>query len=69
MKLFIDTNIVLDLLQYRMPWIHDILVLFQLAKDKRIELIVSDLTFVNVAYIAGKNADKKKLNETLHLLG
>ena len=49
MKLFIDTNIVLDLLQYRKPWIHDTLVLFQLAKDKRIELIVSDLTFVNVA--------------------
>jgi predicted nucleic acid-binding protein len=65
MKLFIDTNIVLDLLQYRMPWIHDTLVLFQLAKDKRIELIVSDLTFVNVAYIAGKNVDKKKMNETL----
>jgi predicted nucleic acid-binding protein len=65
MKLFLDTNIVLDLLQYRKPWIHDTLVLFQLAKDKRVELIVSDLTFVNVVYIAGKNADKKKLNETL----
>lgn len=65
MKLFIDTNVVLDLLQYREPWVHDILVLFQLAKEKRVELIVTDLTFVNVVYIAGKNVDKKKLNETL----
>ena len=59
MKLFIDTNIVLDLLQYREPWVHDTIVLFQLAKEKEIELIVTDLTFVNVVYIAGKNYDKK----------
>ena len=65
MKLFIDTNVVLDLLQYHEPWVHDTLVLFQLAKEKRVELIVTDLTFVNVVYIAGKNVDKKKLNETL----
>ena len=65
MKLFIDTNIVLDLLQYREPWVHDIIVLFQLAKEKEVELVVTDLTFVNVAYIAGKNFDKKKLHETL----
>ena len=65
MKLFIDTNVVLDLLQYREPWVHDTLVLFQLAKEKRVELIVTDLTFVNVVYITGKNVDKKKLNETL----
>lgn len=65
MKLFLDTNIVLDLLQYREPWIHDTLVLFQLAKENQVELIVSDLTFVNVVYIAGKNVDKKALKETL----
>ena len=65
MKLYIDTNVVLDLLQYREPWIDDTLVLFQLAKDKEVELIVSDLTFVNVVYIAGKNFDKQKLKETL----
>ncbi len=64
-KIFIDTNIVLDLLQYREPWIQDTLVLFQMAKDKEIELIVTDLTFVNVVYIAGKNLDKRKLHETL----
>ena len=64
-KIFIDTNIVLDLLQYREPWIQDTLVLFQMAKDKEIELIVTDLTFVNVVYIASKNLDKKKLHETL----
>lgn len=47
MKLFVDTNIVLDLLQFREPWIHDTLVLFQMAKDKEVELIVTDLTFIN----------------------
>lgn len=65
MKLFIDTNVVLDLLQYREPWINDTIVLFQLAKEKKVELIVTDLTFVNVVYIAGKNFEKKKLYETL----
>lgn len=65
MKLFIDTNIVLDLLQYREPWINDTLVLFQLAKENKVELIMSDLTFVNVVYIAGKNVDKNTLKETL----
>ena len=65
MKLFIDTNIILDLLQYREPWINDTLVLFQLAKEDKVELIMSDLTFVNVVYIAGKNVDKKALKETL----
>ena len=65
MKLFIDTNIVLDLLQYREPWINDTLVLFQLAKENKVELIMSDLTFVNVVYIAGKNVDENTLKETL----
>ena len=66
MKLFIDTNIVLDLLQNREPWIDDTLVLFQLAKEEKVELIITDLTFVNVIYIAGKNVDKKALRK--HLL-
>ena len=65
MKLFVDTNVVLDLLQYREPWVYDTLVLFQLAMENKVELVVSDLTFVNVAYVAGKNADKKTLKETL----
>lgn len=65
MKLFIDTNVILDLLQYREPWVNDTIVLFQLAKEKKLELIVTDLTFVNVVYIAQKNCDKKKLQETL----
>lgn len=65
MKLFVDTNVVLDLLQYREPWVRDTLVLFQMAKDKKVELVVTDLTFINVVYIAGKNFDKKKLYETL----
>ena len=66
MKLYIDTNVVLDLLQYREPWIDDTLVLFQLAKDKEVELIVSDLTFVNVVYIAGKYFDKQKLKRNAY---
>ena len=39
--------------------------LVSIGKGKRVELIVTDLTFVNVVYIAGQNVDKKKLNETL----
>ena len=51
MKVFIDTNILIDFLAARQPFAEDAIALFQLADNGEIELMVSDLTIVNTIYI------------------
>lgn len=51
MKLFLDTNIIIDLVSGREPFCKDAGVLFQLGKNMQYELLVSDLTIFNTAYI------------------
>lgn len=51
MKVFIDTNILIDFLAARHPFAEDAIALFQLADNEEIELIASDLTIINVIYI------------------
>ena len=50
-SLFIDTNIVLDLLAKREPFYDDAAKLFTLADKQKIRLSVSALTFANTNYI------------------
>ena len=51
MKVFIDTNILIDFLAARQPFAEDAIALFQLADNGEIELMVSDLTIINTIYI------------------
>lgn len=51
MKVFLDTNILIDFISGRQPFAHEAIVFFQLADDKEIELMVSDLTIVNTVYV------------------
>ena len=51
MKVFIDTNILIDFLAARQPFAEDAIALFQLADDNEIELMVSDLSIVNTIYV------------------
>lgn len=51
MKVFIDTNILIDFLAARQPFAEDAIALFQLADNDEIELMVSDLTIVNTIYV------------------
>lgn len=51
MKVFIDTNILIDFLAARQPFAEDAVALFQLADNGEIELMVSDLTIINTIYI------------------
>ena len=53
-KLFIDTNIVIDLLANREPFYEDSAKLFSLADKNKIKLSVSSLTFSNANYILQK---------------
>ena len=58
-KLFVDTNIVIDLLSKRIDYYESSQDLFTCAIDNNIKLIVSTLTFANTHYIL---KDQLKLN-------
>ena len=54
MKVFIDTNVMIDYLENRQPFATDAIRIFELAAMRRISLYVSDLTIANVRYITRK---------------
>lgn len=62
-KLFIDTNIVIDLLAKREPFYDEAAMLFTLADKQKIRLSVSALTFANTNYILlqSKKPEESKL--------
>ena len=62
MRVFIDTNVVVDFLGKREPFFNDAAILFELGKLGKIDLIVSSLTIVNCAYIL-----KKQFSNTVML--
>ena len=67
-KLFIDTNIVLDLLSRREPFYEESAELFSLADRKIIELNISALTVANTSYILLRQINSEKTKEILRKL-
>ncbi len=67
-KLFIDTNIVIDLLSRREPFYDESANLFSLADQKIIELNISSLTIANTSYTLLRQTDSKKTKEILRKL-
>ena len=59
-KIFIDTNIVLDLLGQREPFYEDAAKLFSLADRGKIKLYVSSLTIANSNYVLSKLKSAKE---------
>jgi predicted nucleic acid-binding protein len=53
-KIFLDTNILLDLLAYRMPFYTDAAELFSLADKKKLTLSISSLCLADIHYILSK---------------
>ena len=64
MRLFIDTNVLMDLVAYRLPFAYDAIRIFQL-KGKGIQLFVSDLTYANAVYVGRKILSSDRLYDTL----
>jgi predicted nucleic acid-binding protein len=64
-KLFIDTNIVLDLLAKREPFYESSAKLFSLADRNVIRLSVSSLTFANTNYVLSKLKSTSEAKEIL----
>ena len=54
-RLFLDTNIVDDLLDRREPFCYDAVRLFTMAYHKQVQLIVSPMTFATVSFLLRKH--------------
>ncbi len=70
-KLFIDTNIIIDLLAKREPFYDEAAMLFTLADKQKISLSVSALAFANTNYIllqSKKPEDAKLILRKLKLI-
>jgi len=67
-KLFVDTNIVIDLLSRREPFFEAAAELFSLADKKQIELAVSSLTIANTGYTLLRQMDSTKAKSILRKL-
>jgi predicted nucleic acid-binding protein len=70
-RVFVDTNVLIDLLSRRHPHYESAAQLFSLADKKQIELAVSALTIANTSYILQKQIgtnETKKILRTLQLI-
>ena len=67
-NLFIDTNIVIDLLSRREPYYEEVANLFSLADRKIIELSISSLTIANTGYTLLRHMNSTSAKEILRKL-
>ena len=68
MKVFLDTNIVIDLLAKREPFYNHAAQIFSLADKMKIQLYVSALTFANTNYILLKERKPEEAKSILRKL-
>ena len=64
-RLFLDTNIVMDLLGKRDPFCNDAACLFTIAYQKRVQLIVAPITFTTSSYLLSKNKSSQEVRAEL----
>lgn len=65
MKVFIDTNIFLDILCKREQFVDDALSIFDMAVDDKIELLISDLSIANIKYITRKEIPAERFYDLI----
>lgn len=64
-RLFIDTNVMLDLLGERLPFYQPIAQIATLADQGKVEIVVSALSYVTVHYILAKFESRQKAKDKL----
>lgn len=64
-RVFLDTNVILDLLGEREPFYNSVAQLATLADQKKIQLVVSPLSFATVNYLLSKYEGEKKAKDKL----
>jgi predicted nucleic acid-binding protein len=67
-RVFADTNILLDVLTKRRPFYADSAALWTLVEEAQIEGLVSAISFTNIFYIVRNLADAKTARRALTLL-
>ncbi len=68
MRLLIDGNILLDVLQKREPYYEDSVKVWKYCEIKKAEGYVSALTFANLVYVMRKELSPEKIDEVLRSL-
>jgi len=68
MKVFFDTNVLIDVLANRRPFVSDSAALWTLSESRRITGLVSVLTFTNTFYIVRRLTDLKTARRALTLI-
>lgn len=68
MKLMIDANILLDVLQKREPHFHDSSLIWKLCETGSAEGYVSALTIANLIYVMRKELNPEKIEEVVQKL-
>ena len=63
MKLFLDTNIVMDYVEHREPFVLHALSLFEMGYDGLHQLYISDLTFAHISYLTRKSMTRDRFYE------
>ena len=65
MRVFIDTNVFLDLLFRREGFLADSLRVFDLAVDGKLEILISDLSIASIKYITRKDYSIERFYEVM----
>ena len=65
MRLLIDANILLDVLQKREPYFYDSSLIWKLCETDSVEGYVSSLTIANLIYVMRKELAPEKIKEVL----
>ena len=68
MKLLIDANILLDVLQNRAPHVHDSALVWKLCESGKAEGWVTALTLANLVYIMRRELSPERIEEVLSRL-
>ena len=68
MKIFIDTNILLDVFQNRAPYVDDSIQIWALAESRKAEVFISAISFNNIFYIMRKHEGMKCAQRAVEVL-
>jgi len=64
-KIFIDTNVLIDLIDKRVPYYNDVAIISTLAEQLQLRIAASSLSFVNTYYVLSKKLDNKLVINSL----
>lgn len=67
-KVFLDTNIVVDLIADRKPFSKYAIEIFKLAEENKLDIFISSHSIATTHYLLKKYLDEKSLREVLYSL-